>query len=60
MAFIGALLLGFTAQEAASIGIIGGADGPTAIYHLETRPSPAGADRVAYYMALVPIIQPPS
>ncbi len=61
-AFLLAILLGFNAQEAASIGIIGGADGPTAIYltskladHL------LGPIAVAAYsyMALVPIIQPP-
>lgn len=60
--FIGALLLGFTGQEAASIGIIGGADGPTAIY-LTTKLAPhflAPIAVAAYsYMALVPIIQPP-
>lgn len=61
-AFAGAILLGFTPQEAASIGIIGGADGPTAIFltsklakHL------LGPIAVAAYsyMALVPLIQPP-
>lgn len=60
--FIGALLFGFTAQEASSIGIIGGADGPTAIY-LTTKLAPhllAPIAVAAYsYMALVPIIQPP-
>jgi oxaloacetate decarboxylase beta subunit len=60
--FIGALLLGFTAPEAASVGIIGGADGPTAIY-LTTKLAPhllAPIAVAAYsYMALVPIIQPP-
>lgn len=60
--FIGALLLGFTGPEAASIGIIGGADGPTAIY-LTTKLAPhllAPIAVAAYsYMALVPIIQPP-
>ena len=60
--FIGALLFGFTAQEASSIGIIGGADGPTAIY-LATKLAPhllAPIAVAAYsYMALVPIIQPP-
>lgn len=61
--FIGAVCSGlFTAQEAASIGIIGGADGPTAIF-LASRLAPhlMGAIAIsAYsYMALVPIIQPP-
>jgi len=60
--FLGAIFLGFNAQEAASIGIIGGADGPTAIY-LATKLAPhlLGAIAVsAYsYMALVPVIQPP-
>ena len=60
--FIGALLLGFTGPEAASAGIIGGADGPTAIY-LTTKLAPhllAPIAVAAYsYMALVPIIQPP-
>ena len=61
-AFIGALLLGFTVSEAASIGIIGGADGPTAIYVTKTlAPALLGAIAVAAYsyMALVPMIQPP-
>ena len=61
-AFIGALALGFTPQEAASIGIIGGADGPTAIF-TTTQLAPGLLSRVtvaAYsYMALIPIIQPP-
>lgn len=61
-AFLGALLLGFTPQQASSIGIIGGADGPTAIW-LTTKLAPEllGAIAVsAYsYMALVPVIQPP-
>ena len=61
-AFLGALLLGFDPNEAASIGIIGGADGPTAIY-LTTKLAPhlLGAIAVAAYsyMALVPVIQPP-
>ena len=60
--FIGAKLLGFTGPEAASIGIIGGADGPTAIY-TTTRLAPhlLGSIAVAAYcyMALVPVIQPP-
>ena len=57
-----AILLGFDAQEAASIGIIGGADGPTAIYLTgKLAPHLLGAVAVAAYsyMALVPIIQPP-
>ena len=61
-AFIGARLLGFDVQEAASIGIIGGADGPTAIYVTKTlAPHLLGAIAVAAYsyMALVPLIQPP-
>jgi len=61
--FLGAIASGlFTAQEAASIGIIGGADGPTAIF-LSSRLAPhlLGAIAIAAYsyMALVPIIQPP-
>ena len=60
--FIGALLLGYTPQEAASIGIIGGADGPTAIF-LTSRLAPdlLGPISIAAYsyMALVPVIQPP-
>lgn len=60
--FIGAMLLGFDFKDAASIGIIGGADGPTAIF-LSSKLSPKliGAIAVsAYsYMALVPVIQPP-
>ncbi len=60
--FIGALLLGFTTQEASSIGIIGGADGPTAIY-LTSKLAPHLLGPIAVaaysYMALVPVIQPP-
>ena len=60
--FIGAILLGFTGQEAASIGIIGGADGPTAIF-LASKLAPHLLGTIAVaaysYMALVPIIQPP-
>lgn len=60
--FFGALILGFTMPEAASIGIIGGADGPTTIF-LTSKLAPhlLGATAVAAYsyMALVPIIQPP-
>ncbi len=62
VAFFGALLLGFTVAEAASIGIIGGADGPTAIYVTKTlAPHRLGAIAIAAYsyMALVPFIQPP-
>ncbi|MEG2003567.1 MAG: sodium ion-translocating decarboxylase subunit beta [Clostridia bacterium] len=61
-AFIGALVLGFTVPEAASIGIIGGADGPTAILVTKTlAPALLGAIAIAAYsyMALVPLIQPP-
>nr|WP_242965041.1 sodium ion-translocating decarboxylase subunit beta [Petroclostridium xylanilyticum] len=60
--FIGAILLGFNVAEASSIGIIGGADGPTAIFVTKTlAPHLLGAIAVAAYsyMALVPIIQPP-
>ncbi|TFG41735.1 MAG: sodium ion-translocating decarboxylase subunit beta, partial [Syntrophobacterales bacterium] len=60
--FIGALYLGFNVQEASSIGIIGGASGPTAIY-LTSRMAPHLLGTIAVaaysYMALVPIIQPP-
>lgn len=60
--FIGALFLGFTGLEASPIGIIGGADGPTAIF-LITKLAPHLLALIAvaayYYMALVPIIQPP-
>ena len=62
VAFFGAVLLGFTGPEAASIGIIGGADGPTAIF-LTSKLAPhlLGAIAVAAYsyMALIPLIQPP-
>lgn len=60
--FLGAILLGFTGQQAAPIGIIGGADGPTAIYLAsQLAPEYLGAIAVAAYsyMALVPVIQPP-
>ncbi|MBP7165607.1 MAG: sodium ion-translocating decarboxylase subunit beta, partial [Firmicutes bacterium] len=60
--FLGALLLGYTPPQAGSIGIIGGADGPTAIY-VTTRLAPELLGPIAIaaysYMALVPIIQPP-
>ena len=62
IAFAGALLLGFTPEEAASIGIIGGADGPTAILVTKTlAPHLLGAIAIAAYsyMALIPMIQPP-
>ncbi|MDR1497875.1 MAG: sodium ion-translocating decarboxylase subunit beta [Puniceicoccales bacterium] len=62
MTFIAAVLIGFTAGEAASIGIIGGADGPTSIF-LANKLAPhlmAAIAVAAYsYMALVPLIQPP-
>ena len=62
IALIGAMLLGFTEQEAGAIGIIGGADGPTAIYMtIQLAPHLLGAIAVAAYsyMSLVPLIQPP-
>ncbi|MBO4353371.1 MAG: sodium ion-translocating decarboxylase subunit beta [Clostridia bacterium] len=62
VAFFGALLLGFTEPEAASIGIIGGADGPTAIQVTrQLAPHLLGAIAIAAYsyMALIPMIQPP-
>ena len=62
VAFFGALLLGFEIPEACSIGIIGGADGPTTIYTtVHLAPHLLGATAVAAYsyMSLVPIIQPP-
>ena len=62
VAFTGAIALGFSPQEAASIGIIGGADGPTAIYVTKTlAPALLGAIAIAAYsyMALIPMIQPP-
>ena len=61
-AFFGAVLLGFTGPQAASIGIIGGADGPTAIFLTsQLAPELLGAIAVAAYsyMALIPLIQPP-
>ena len=61
-AFFGAICLGFTGPEAASIGIIGGADGPTAIFLTsQLAPHLLGAIAVAAYsyMALIPMIQPP-
>ncbi len=60
--FFGALLFGFTMPEAAAIGIIGGADGPTTIFLTsKLAPQLLGATAVAAYsyMAMVPIIQPP-
>ena len=62
VAFFGATLMGFTGPEAASIGIIGGADGPTAIFVTsQLAPGLLGAIAVAAYsyMALIPLIQPP-
>lgn len=62
IAFVIAAALGFTPQEASSIGIIGGADGPTAIY-LTTKLAPHLLPAIAIaaysYMALIPLIQPP-
>ncbi|HEP1506509.1 TPA: sodium ion-translocating decarboxylase subunit beta, partial [Streptococcus pyogenes] len=62
LAFFLAIMLGMTPQEAASVGIIGGADGPTAIY-VTTKLAPDLLSTIALaaysYMALVPIIQPP-
>lgn len=60
--FIGSLLLGFTVAEAGSIGIIGGADGPTSIFlSSQLAPHLIGPIAIAAYsyMALVPVIQPP-
>ena len=62
VALAGAMMLGFNVQQAASIGIIGGADGPTAIYlSSKLAPDLLGAIAVAAYsyMSLVPLIQPP-
>lgn len=60
--FIGSLLLGFNIMEAASIGIIGGADGPTSIY-ITSKLAPHMLGPIALaaysYMSLVPVIQPP-
>lgn len=62
LTFIGAFFLGFTPQQSGAIGIIGGADGPTAIF-LANRLAPELLGSIAIaaysYMALVPIIQPP-
>ncbi len=62
VAYFGAVCMGFTGPQAASIGIIGGADGPTAIF-LTTKLAPEllGAIAIAAYsyMALIPLIQPP-
>lgn len=62
IAFILGISLGFSPQEAASIGIIGGADGPTAIFltsKLAPELLPAIAIAAYSYMALIPMIQPP-
>lgn len=62
IALAGAMVTGFTVQEASAIGIIGGADGPTAIYMaVKLAPQLLGAIAVAAYsyMSLVPLIQPP-
>ncbi len=62
LTFVGAIYLGFTPQQAGAIGIIGGADGPTAIF-IASRLAPELLGSIAIaaysYMALVPIIQPP-
>ena len=62
VAFFGAVMLGFTGPQSASISIIGGADGPTAIY-LTTKLAPELLGPIAIaaysYMALIPLIQPP-
>ena len=62
VAFFGAVMLGFTGPQGAAIGIIGGADGPTAIY-LTTKLAPELLGPIAIaaysYMALIPLIQPP-
>ena len=62
VSLLAAMMLGFTVQEASAIGIIGGADGPTAIYlAAKMAPNLLGAIAVAAYsyMSLVPLIQPP-
>lgn len=62
VSLLGAMMIGFTVQEASAIGIIGGADGPTAIYlAAKMAPNLLGAIAVAAYsyMSLVPLIQPP-
>jgi oxaloacetate decarboxylase beta subunit len=62
VAVVGAMFLGFNIKEAAAIGIIGGADGPTSIYLcMKLAPKILGAVAVAAYsyMSLVPLIQPP-
>ena len=62
VSLVGAMMLGFTEKEAGAIGIIGGADGPTAIYlSIPMAPHLLGAIAVAAYsyMSLVPLIQPP-
>lgn len=62
LTFVGAIALGFTGAQAAAIGIIGGADGPTAIYGTQKlAPNLLSAIAIAAYsyMALIPVIQPP-
>ena len=62
LTILAALFMGFTGQESAAIGIIGGADGPTAIFLAsQLAPELLGAIAIAAYsyMALVPVIQPP-
>ena len=62
LTFIGAFILGFTPQQAGAIGIIGGADGPTAIF-LSSKLAPEMIGTIAVtaysYMALIPLLQPP-
>ena len=62
LAFFGAVCIGYTGNQAASIGIIGGADGPTAIF-LTSKLAPELLGPIAIaaysYMALIPMIQPP-
>ncbi|MGV8075641.1 MAG: sodium ion-translocating decarboxylase subunit beta [Syntrophobacteraceae bacterium] len=60
--YVGTLMLGFSLKEAASVGIIGGADGPTTIYlTAKLAPHLLGANALAAYsyMAMVPLLQPP-
>ena len=62
LTFLGAFAIGFTPQQAGAIGIIGGADGPTAIF-LSSKLAPEMIGTIAVtaysYMALIPLLQPP-